>query len=210
MIIGSLFPVYIVAHRIDSVKPVMSNTSLEATTRLLPHGTEHFYLFHQVIVAVMDVSKAVNLFPGKMGGCRYQLFEFRCLSHLISHCRRIHMGNKGRVVNHTLDFLSHVVDFRLQLSQAFPILFPGHHTHSCIPPRCFALGHVGIRKTVGRCRQAIGFVCPDIHTLFYIKGSLGTRRKRSKSSRISILSKTLDTPGAEGCCQKGLVISKRG
>ena len=68
MIIGAILLVDIVSDGEDSVHRVMSDTAGEATCRMLSESAQRFNFPHQVVRAVMDMSKEINLFPVQVGG----------------------------------------------------------------------------------------------------------------------------------------------
>ena len=66
MIISAHFLVYFIGDRIDRIKSIVTDASLEAAACLLAEGAHHLDLLHQVIVAVMYVREAVDFFTCKM------------------------------------------------------------------------------------------------------------------------------------------------
>lgn len=107
-VLRAVFLVDFVSGHVQGVEGIEPDAPLKAAARLMGDEPEHLHLFDEIIDGLVNMGKAVYLFPGKMARSRHQLFIFGPQGQLIGFRCGIDVGNKsgmGGDIIHTLTII---------------------------------------------------------------------------------------------------------
>ena len=129
VVIRTVFLVDLVRDGIGRVHRIESHAALVAGAGLLGDRTQHFDLRQQVVDALVDMRKAVDLMPGDMGRGGAQILVILAVRKRIGHGCRCHVTLYERMIDQGLRVLQLAfdVDAHVPLSQAVFVLLCCFH-----------------------------------------------------------------------------------
>jgi len=123
-VIGGMFLIRVVGGHIGGVERVKADAALEARSRFVGNETHHQNLLDQIVDALMNVGKPVDLLSAEVRDSRHQVFVFRPQGQLIRERRRIDVRLHRRMPGHIFHALSVVINDASQILKALHIILP--------------------------------------------------------------------------------------
>ena len=121
MVIGTVSLIDFIRGGVHGINCVQTNTALEAGTGCLPKQSQHFSLFHQIVIILKNMGIAVDFFSSQMTGSGHNIFVFWLVCQLVGLGNRIDMRGYGGMIHHAGNFFGTDASIGLESSQALDI-----------------------------------------------------------------------------------------
>ena len=105
-VIRLIFLIGVIGRHVNCIQGIETDTSLEAGTRLVGDEAQHLDFFDQVIDALVDVGKPVDLLSGQMGGGCHQVLVLGPQGKFVGERGGIDVGTQRRDARSHLPLVS--------------------------------------------------------------------------------------------------------
>jgi len=132
-VICLVFLIDVVSGHVGGIQGIEPHAALKAGACFVGDEAKHLDFLNEIVDALVDVSKPVDLSAGQMGSGRHQILVLRPKGEFVSKGGGIDMGLKSRMLGDVFHTFPVVIDYVMKVLEALDVIFLGNDSfHSSL------------------------------------------------------------------------------